>query len=85
MFGDSSPNHAHFDMQTFSLPSAFATQTLEEIVSFSQAGGGAADPSANAFIAGATVSTTVPDGGSTLALLSWAFGLFVAGRKPRTF
>jgi hypothetical protein len=68
VFGDSSFGHAHFDMQTFTLPDAFHTTTLENIQFFST---GIGNPDGKAFIAGATVASGsgVPDGGTTFALL----------------
>ncbi|HOW63860.1 MAG TPA: hypothetical protein P5186_01405 [Candidatus Paceibacterota bacterium] len=49
-------------MQTFTLPSAFATETLDSIVFYSQGG----HPQGKAFLAAATVASNsgaVPEGG----------------------
>lgn len=84
VFGDPSPGHAHFDLQVLSLPGAFASQTLEEIVFFTTAPGGAPNPYGKAFLAAVTVAvpTGLPDAGSTLGLLALAAGMLVSLR-PR--
>jgi len=83
VFGDPSPGNAHFDMQTFTLPAAFQTATLEDIT-FTSLGIGS--PDGKAFIAGATVVSAagVPEGGSTLALLGLGLGLLATVRRLRT-
>jgi hypothetical protein len=66
VFGDSSPGHAHFDMQTFTLPSSFASETLASI-EFTSTGDG--NPDGKAFLAGATVLSggVVPEPTTLLA------------------
>jgi hypothetical protein len=83
VFGDASPGNAHFDMQTFTLPSTFQTATLEDIIFFSE---GIGNPNGKTFIAGATVVSAagVPEGGSTLALLGLGLGLLATVRRLQT-
>jgi hypothetical protein len=82
VFGNPAPGNAHYDMQTFLLPSAFQTATLQDIL-FTSLSVGTPNPNGKALIAGATVASAggVPDGGSTIALLSFGFGLLAAGTR----
>ncbi|HAB17134.1 MAG TPA: hypothetical protein PLX89_25935 [Verrucomicrobiota bacterium] len=68
VYGINAPGNAHYDMQKFTLPAGFSSETLTEII-FSSTGVGF--PNGKPFLAAATVaSTSVPDTGGTLGLLS---------------
>jgi hypothetical protein len=85
VFGDPAPGNAHLDMQSFSLPAAFASQVLEEIVFASTAVTGPPNPNGKPFLAAATVlrpdTGRLSDGGVSLALLGLAVGLIAAARR----
>jgi hypothetical protein len=84
VYGVNAPGNAHYDMQTFILPAAFQTATLEDILFTSQSVG-AANPYGKAFLAGATVASPagVPEGGFTVTLLGLGLGLLGAARRSR--
>ncbi len=69
---------ARLDEQTFTLPAAFATDTLTKIV-FTNSGG---NPQGSPFIAAATVAA-VPEPASWALMLLGGFGLSVWARRRR--
>jgi hypothetical protein len=88
VFGDPSPGHAHLDMQTFTLPSNFAAETLTDIVFNSSGDGNPGD--GKPFIAGATVfsgPSAVPENGQYcffLGLLAVGAFKFCVSRREAT-
>lgn len=76
VFGVNAPGNAHLDMQSFSLPAAFANQTLTSVVFQSNNGGSNGIP----FLAGMTVAA-VPEAGTWAMLLA---GLGVIGAALRS-
>jgi len=83
VWGDPNPGHSHLDMQVISLPAAFASATLEEIV-FQPLGD---NPGGRAFLVAGTVAApenAVPDSASTCSLLAVAIGgLCLVRRRTR--
>jgi hypothetical protein len=84
---DAGPGQARLDMQVFTLPSAFANETLTDI-RFTSAGG---DPAGIPFLVAATVATPGGGGGAAVpvpgAMLLVAIGATVVGalRRRRAF
>jgi hypothetical protein len=80
VWGFNTYGYAHLDMQDFTLPSAFADETLDSIV-FDSTGG---YPIGEPFIAGATAFNGVPDAGFSATLLALSFGTLGLVRRRLT-